>query len=148
MLTMRGLSDVSSSSPKGSASRQARPRVVRRTAPQQPKYLMLRAGVPFVLFSILASWVVGQAYGGKLREMEASQGKQSKSLRQAAMEEEHDEMMDRLGKIVEQDFDNTKRIKRPHEILEERRRERERKNSWHRRLYRWAFRVKLEDDSK
>lgn len=102
---------------------------------------MLRAGLPFVLFSILGAWVVSRALQGKLREMEAAQGKASKSLRQAAMESEHDEMMERLNKIVSTDFDNTKRIKRPHEILEERRLERERKNAWYRRLYRWTFRI-------
>jgi len=91
-----------------------------------------------VLFSILSAWVVSNALDGKLREMEASQGKVSKSLRQAKMEEEHEEMMERLNKIVAQDFDNTKRIKRPHEVLEERRRVRERRNAWHRRLYRWV----------
>lgn len=100
---------------------------------------MLRVGAPFVLFSILASWVVSNALDGKLREMEASQGKSSQSVRQAALEQEHQEMMERLNKIVEQDFDNTKRIKRPHEILEERRKERERRNAWHRRAYRAIF---------
>lgn len=102
---------------------------------------MFRAGLPFVLFSILGAWVVSSALQGKLREMEAAQGKASKSLRQAAMESEHDEMMERLNKIVSTDFDNTKRIKRPQEILEERRLERERKNAWYRRLYRWTFRI-------
>jgi len=102
------------------------------------KNLLLKAGMPFVLFSVLAAWVVSNALDGKLREMEASQGKVSKSIRQAKMEEEHEEMLERLNKIVAQDFDNTKRIKRPDEILEERRREREKRNAWHRRLYRWA----------
>lgn len=100
---------------------------------------LLRVGAPFVLFSVLAAWVISNALDGKLKEMEASQGKTSKSIRQAALEQEHDEMLERLNKIVEQDFDNTKRIKRPHEVLEERRRERERRNAWHRRLYRSVF---------
>lgn len=102
------------------------------------KNLLVKAGLPFVLFSVLASWVVSNALDGKLKEMEASQGKTSKSIRQAKMEEEHEEMMERLNKIVAADFDNTKRIKRPHEVLEERRLERERRNAWHRRLYRWV----------
>jgi hypothetical protein len=102
------------------------------------KYLLIKAGVPFVLFCVLASWVVSNAFDGKLKELEASQGKASKSLRQAKMEEEHEDMMDRLGKIVSEDFDNTKRIKRPHEILEERRKERERRNAWHRRAWRFV----------
>jgi hypothetical protein len=54
---------------------------------------------------------------------------------------EHDEMLERLNKIVAKDFDNTKRIKRPQEVLEERRLERERRNRWYRRLYRWVMRI-------
>lgn len=109
---------------------------------------MLRVGAPFVLFSILAAWVVSNALDGKLKEMEASQGKTSKSIRQAALEQEHDEMMERLNKIVAQDFDNTKRIKRPHEILEERRKEREKRNAWHRRAYRAIFGEKKEEEKQ
>lgn len=97
---------------------------------------MLTAGVPFVLFSVLAAWVVSNAIDGKLKEKELSEGKSSMSLRQAKLEEEHEDMMERLGKIVATDFDNTKRIKRPNEILEERRLERERRNAWHRRAWR------------
>jgi len=102
--------------------------------------LTVKAGLPLVLFALLSAWVVSNAYGGKLREMEASQGKASKSVRQAAMEQEHEEMLERLNKIVATDFDNTKRIKRPEEVLEERRKERARRNAWHRRFYRWVFR--------
>jgi hypothetical protein len=97
----------------------------------------IRAGLPLILFSILSAWVVSNAYGGKLRELEASQGKSSISIRQAALEEEHQEMMERLSKIVATDYDNTKRIKRPEEVLEERRLERQKRNAWHRRFYRW-----------
>jgi hypothetical protein len=89
------------------------------------------------LFSVLASWVVANALEGKLKEMEASQGKVSKSLRQYHMEQEQNEIMERIGFIAKQDFDNTKRIQRPHEILEERRKERERRNVWYRRAWRW-----------
>ena len=110
--------------------------------------VMLRVGAPFVLFSILAAWVVSNALDGKLKEMEASQGKTSKSIRQAALEQEHDEMLERLNKIVVEDFDNTKRIKRPHEVLEERRKERERRNAWHRRAYRAIFGGNKEEGTK
>jgi hypothetical protein len=103
---------------------------------KKERNLMLTAGVPFILFSVLAAWVVSNAIDGKLKEKELSEGKSSKSLRQAKMEEEHEDMMERLGKIVETDFDNTKRIKRPNEILEERRVEREKRNAWHRRAWR------------
>jgi hypothetical protein len=61
------------------------------------------------------------------------------------MEAEHDEMMERLQAIVSQDFEN-KRIKRPEEILEERRLEREKRNKWYRRLYRWITRTKEEPE--
>jgi hypothetical protein len=105
------------------------------------KNVGIKAGVPFVLFSVLAAWVVSNALDGKLKEMEVSQGKSSKSLRQAKLEVEHDEMLERLNKIVAKDFDNTKRIKRPQEVLEERRLERERRNRWYRRLYRWVMRI-------
>jgi hypothetical protein len=102
----------------------------------KPPNLLVKAGLPFVLFSVLASWVVSNALDGKLKEQETSQGKASISLRQAKLAQEHDDMMERLNKIVEADFDNTKRIKRPHEILEERRLERERRNKWYRRWWR------------
>ena len=98
--------------------------------------------MPFILFSLLASWVVSNAVAGKLKEMETSKGMQSKSLRQAALEKEHDDMMEIITKTVSSDnnnFDNTKRIKRPHEILQERQQERARRNAWHRRLYRWVM---------
>ena len=101
------------------------------------RYQFVRVGIPLVLFSVLSAWVVSNAYGGKLKEMEVSQGKSSISLRQAAFEAEHDEMMERLSKIVKDDsFDNTKRIQRPEEVLEERRRERQKRNVWYRRWYR------------
>ena len=120
----------------------------RRGPQKQQGNLMLRVGAPFVLFSVLAAWVVSSALDGKLKEMEASQGKSSISIRQAALEQEHDEMMERLNKIVANDFDNTKRIKRPHEVLEERRKERERRNAWHRRAYRAIFGGNKEEDTK
>lgn len=109
---------------------------------KQPKQssLLLKAGLPFILFSVMASWVVSNALDGKLKEMEASQGRVSKSVRQAKLEEEQAEIMERIGFIAKQDFDNTKRIKRPHEILEERRLEREKRNAWHRRAWRYITR--------
>lgn len=114
-------------------------KLVNRPRKGEKKNIFLRAGLPFIFFSILASWVVKNAVEGKLKEREVSQGTVSRSLRQAKMEEEREEMMERLAKISSQDFDNTKRIKRPHEILEERRKERERRNAWHRRAYRYFF---------
>jgi len=48
-------------------------------------------------------------------------------------------MLMKIQKAVEADFDNTKRIERPEEILARRRREREERNKWHRRLGRWLF---------
>ena len=53
------------------------------------------------------------------------------------MEEEHADMIEKLNKIRKTDFDNTKRIERPEEILERRKREREARNVWYRRWGRW-----------
>jgi hypothetical protein len=97
---------------------------------------IIRVGLPLILFSILSAWVVSNAYGGKLKELEVSQGKASISIRQATLQAEHDEMMERLNKIISSDYDNTKRIKRPEEVLEERRLERQKRNVWYRRWYR------------
>jgi hypothetical protein len=59
-----------------------------------------------------------------------------RSERQAVMDKEHDEMMDKLNYIMKEDFDNTKRIERPDEVLERRRKEREAKNVWYKRIWR------------
>ena len=118
-------------------SRGARGSVPRTTTPKPKRNLLLQAGLPFVFFSILASWVVSESLRGKLKEMEVSQGRKSQSLRQAMLEKEKEDIMEKISVITAKDFDNTKRIKRPHEILEERRRERQRRNAWHRRLYRY-----------
>ena len=53
------------------------------------------------------------------------------------MEKEHDEMMEKLRQIASEDFDNTKRIERPEEVLARRRKEREAHNVWYRRWGRW-----------
>jgi hypothetical protein len=54
------------------------------------------------------------------------------------MEEEQTDMMEKLNKIRKTDFDNTKRIERPEEILERRRKERDSRNVWYRRWGRWV----------
>ena len=59
-----------------------------------------------------------------------------RSDRQAVMDKEHDEMMDKLNHIMKEDFDNTKRIERPDEVLERRRKERKAKNVWYKRIWR------------
>jgi hypothetical protein len=102
--------------------------------------VFFNAGVPLILFSILSVWVVGNAIQGRLKEYEVSQQRGTMSLRQAAVEEEQADMMERIDKIVQSDFDNTKRIKRPEEILEERRLIREKRNRWYRRFWRWMTR--------
>lgn len=99
-------------------------------------HIIVKAGIPFILFTILSSWVVSKALDGKLKERDVSQGKASMSIRQASLEKEHDDMIEKLNKIIATDFDNTKRIKRPEEILEERRLERINRNKWYNRLYR------------
>lgn len=100
------------------------------------KWLFLRAGLPFVLFSLGAFWVVQTAIDGKLKEKAASRREVSQSERQMYMEEEHDDMMQRLNKAAKTDFDNTKRIERPEDILARRRAEREKRNVWYRRAWR------------
>lgn len=60
----------------------------------------------------------------------------NRSERQAVMDQEHDEMMGKLNKIMKEDFDNTKRIERPDEVLVRRRKERQARNVWYRRLMR------------
>ena len=61
-----------------------------------------------------------------------------RSERQARLDAEKDEMMDKLNKRIKtQEFDNTKRIERPEEILERRKREREERNRWYKRSWRW-----------
>lgn len=62
--------------------------------------------------------------------------KNNRSERQAVMDREHDEMMNKLNHIVSKDFDNTKRIERPEEVLARRRKEREARNVWYKRLWR------------
>ena len=46
-------------------------------------------------------------------------------------------MVDKLNYFVNQEFDNTKRIQRPEEVLEKRRMEREARNVWYKRWGRW-----------
>lgn len=60
-----------------------------------------------------------------------------RSERQARMEEEKNDMMEKLNKLTSKEFDNTKRIERPEEILERRRKERQQRNVWYRRWGRW-----------
>ena len=54
------------------------------------------------------------------------------------MDKEHDDMMDKFSKMVkEDDFDNTKRIERPDEVLERRRKERVARNRWYKKA--WSY---------
>ena len=100
--------------------------------------LFLRAGLPFLLFSLGAWWVVASAIDGKLKERAASRREVSQSERQMLMEQEHEDMMTRLNKAAKADFDNTKRIERPEEILRRRKAERDQRNVWYRRAWRWV----------
>jgi len=95
-------------------------------------FLFFKAGLPLVLFSVGASYVVKSAIEGKQKEADVAQGKISKSERQVRLQKEQDDMLSKITKIRNTDFNNTKRIERPEEILERRRKERERRNSWYR----------------
>lgn len=110
--------------------------IKRKNKDTDGKQLFLRAGLPFVLFSLGAWWVVTNAIDGKLKEKAASRREVSQSERQSLMEQEHDDIMDKINKAAKKDFDNTRRIERPEEILARRRAEREQRNVWYRRLWR------------
>mmetsp|Transcript_22532 Transcript_22532/g.48799 ORF Transcript_22532/g.48799 Transcript_22532/m.48799 type:complete len:156 (-) Transcript_22532:108-575(-) len=110
---------------------------------QQPSnfHLFVKAGLPFLLFSVGASLVLKNAIEGKNQEREKSKGAVSKSERQARLDAERDNMMEKLTKRIETvEFDNTKRIERPEEILERRKVEREDRNRWYKRSWRWVTR--------
>lgn len=78
---------------------------------------------------------------GKNIDRDKSKGFVSKSQRQARLDNERDEMMEKLNKRIKTvDFDNTKRIERPEEILERRKKEREERNRWYKRTWRWVTR--------
>lgn len=89
-----------------------------------------------MLFCVGASYVLKSGIEGKQKESDASKGAVSKSERQARLEREQDDMLSKINKIRKTDFDNTKRIERPEEILERRRKERENRNAWYKRAWR------------
>lgn len=101
-------------------------------------HLFVKAGLPLLLFSIGASVMLKSGVEGKNIERDKSKGFISKSERQARLDAERDQMMEKLNKRIKtQDFDNTKRIERPEEILERRKKEREDRNRWYKRTWRW-----------
>jgi len=99
-------------------------------------FLFLKAGLPLILFSVGASLVLKRGLEGKQKESDASKGVISKSERQARLEREHEDMMGKINKIRKTDFDNTKRIERPEEVLERRRMLRDQRNVWYKRAWR------------
>jgi hypothetical protein len=104
-------------------------------------HLFIKAGLPFLLFSVGASLMLKNGLEGKNIDRDKSKGFVSKSQRQARLDNERDEMMEKLNKRIKTvDFDNTKRIERPEEILERRKREREERNRWYKRTWRWVTR--------
>ncbi len=101
-------------------------------------HLFVKAGLPLLLFSVGASIMLKSGVEGKNIERDKSKGFVSKSERQARLDAERDQMMEKLNKRIKtQDFDNTKRIERPEEILERRKKEREDRNRWYKRTWRW-----------
>lgn len=95
----------------------------------------------YIVFIFEASLVVKNGLEGKMKEADTAKGVLSKSERQARLEKEHDDMLKKINKIKSTDFDNTKRIERPEEVLERRAKERERRNVWYRRTWRWITRT-------
>jgi len=75
---------------------------------------------------------------GKQKEADMSRGHVSKSERQARLEKEQEDMMSKIRKVRKSEFDNTKRIERPEEVLERRRLDRENRNRWYRRTWRYV----------
>lgn len=53
------------------------------------------------------------------------------------MDQEKDQMMKKMQVHLRKGFDNTKRIERPEEVLARRKKERDERNKWYRRLGRW-----------
>mmetsp|Transcript_8329 Transcript_8329/g.15060 ORF Transcript_8329/g.15060 Transcript_8329/m.15060 type:complete len:158 (-) Transcript_8329:316-789(-) len=110
---------------------------------QQPSsfHLFVKAGLPFLLFSVGASLVLKNGLEGKNIERDKSRGFVTKSERQARLDSERDDMMEKLNKRIKTvDFDNTKRIERPEEILDRRMKEREDRNKWYNRTWRFVTR--------
>jgi len=101
--------------------------------------LFLRAGAPLVAFTVMSAYVVSTAVEGKNKERDASKGLVSKSERQVRMEREKEDMMEKIERAAKKEFDNTRRIERPEEILERRRAEREQRNRWYNRAGRWIL---------
>jgi hypothetical protein len=103
---------------------------------QEGSLFMFRAGVPMILFCALGVWVVSNGIEGKNKERDASQGRLSVSERQSMMNKEHDDIVERINHVVSEDFDNTKRIERPDEVLARRRKARESRSVWYNRWWR------------
>ena len=73
---------------------------------------------------------------GKQKESDMAKGVVSKSERKARLEKEQNNMLEKINKVRKTDFDNTRRIERPEEILERRKQERAKRNIWYRRAWR------------
>ena len=125
---------AASSSSSASAAAAAPPK------PPPGGHLFIKAGLPLILFSVGASYVLKDAIEGKNKERDAVKGASSISERQARMEREQEDMMEKINRNMAKDFDNTRRIERPEEILERRKMERERRNRWYRRAWRFVTR--------
>ena len=102
---------------------------------QQSGRPFLRAGLPFLLFIFGGSYFLSISIDDRLKEKEVTRG--SKSDRQFEMEQEKEELMNKMSKTIN-DFDNTKRIERPEDVLARRKKEREDRNRWYKRTWRWV----------
>jgi len=99
----------------------------------------IRAGLPFLLFMFGGAYFLSISLNDRLKENEQTrQLGGSKSEREFIMEEEKSNLLRKLQKDIEtKDFDNTRRIERPEEVLARRKLEREQRNKWYRRSWRW-----------
>lgn len=123
---------------------QRQQKVLTSSSSSPPQHVFIRAGLPFLLFVAMSSYVLSSAIEGKNKEREISKSggsEMTKSERQYKLEQEKEDMMKKLQKKLKEDkFDNTKRIERPEEILARRKKEREEEQRWYRRLGRWVWR--------
>lgn len=100
----------------------------------------VKAGLPFLLFVGGAAYVLSAAIEGKNKERDVAKGSGftiSKSERQYKMEKEKDDMMEKLNTKMKEDFDNTKRIERPEDVLARRKKERDERSRLRNKLGRW-----------
>mmetsp|Transcript_11422 Transcript_11422/g.17319 ORF Transcript_11422/g.17319 Transcript_11422/m.17319 type:complete len:146 (-) Transcript_11422:87-524(-) len=108
-------------------------------ANKKPPHSFMRVGMPFLLFVAGGTYFLSIALDDRLKDKEQMRELGgSKSDRQFQMEQEKENLLRKLQKDIEtKEFDNTRRIERPEEVLARRKKEREERNRWYKRTWRW-----------